>query len=477
MEQRENSARLSLVDAVSLVVGIVVGTAIFRSTAEVFANSGSAAISLWAWFLGGALSLVGALCYAELATTYPRTGGDYVYLTRAFGSWAGFLFGWAQLTAVLTSSIGTMAYTLADYGVRLGWVEHGAEAWLAGGAVILLSSANAWGASSGTRTQNLLTAAKVMGLSCVLAAGVLCAARGVEFKAVELLGSAEKGEHVEAAAPIGSFGLAMVFVLFAYGGWNDAAFVAAEVEDRRRNVPRALLGGVAAITLVYLAMNSAYLAALGFDAASRTATPAADVLEAAIGPGGARFVSVLVIISALGAINGMILTGSRLYAALGADHRSLAWLGKPSTSGIPRAALAAQAVVVLGMILAVGTDRGQATVDWLITAAGAPTIPWEQYFGGFETLLAATAPLFWGLFFATGTAMIVLRLREPERERPFSVPWFPLPPVVFCGTCGFMLYHSLRYAGWLTLLALAPAGLGVLVYWISSWRAQEGVGS
>ena len=124
------------------------------------------------------------------------------------------------------------------------------------------------------------------------------------------------------------FGLAMVFVLYAYGGWNDAAFVAAEVRQPNRNLPRALLAGIAGITIIYLIVNAAYLSVLGFDAARMTSTPAADVLQQAVGPWGARAISVLVMISALGAINGMILTGSRVYATMGADHPLFAWLGQ-----------------------------------------------------------------------------------------------------------------------------------------------------
>lgn len=465
-EAAATPSQLSLADAVSLVVGIVVGTAIFRSTAEVFSNCRTPGEALGLWGLGGLLALNGALCYAELGTTYPRSGGDYVYLTRAYGAWAGFLFGWLQLTAILASSIGAMAFALADYAARLvGW---GAASlpWLAAAAVAGLSLANAGGARWGPRTQNLLTVAKVGGLALVLAAGA-----GI------FLGIVDRPTLAPPAAPTAepadngvsdssrSLGLAMVFVLFAYGGWNDAAFVAAEVRDRRRNVPRALVGGVALITLLYLAMNGAYLAALGFARVRTTATPAAEVLEAAAGPGAAQLVSGLVMVSALGAINGMIFTGSRLYAALGEDHPALAWLGRRTgDAGIPRAALAAQAAATLTMILAVGSERGRRSVDGALALLGVPAIPWERYFGGFETLVAATAPLFWGLFAATGAALMVLRNREPQRDRPFAVPFYPLPPLAFVATCLFMLYHSLAYARWLTALGALPAAVGLAIY-------------
>jgi amino acid transporter len=240
----------------------------------------------------------------------------------------------------------------------------------------------------------------------------------------------------------------MVFVLYAYGGWNDAAFVAAEVRDRRRNLPLALIGGVLGVTAVYLAVNVAYLAGLGFDAARATRTPATDVIEAAIGSAGGNLASILVMISALGAINGMVLVGSRVYAAAGADHRPLRWLsGWDAERGAPRAALWAQAAVSLAMVFAVSL------VD--------PS-------DGFGTLLAATAPVFWSFLMGTGASVIILRWRDPLRERPFAVPFYPLPPLIFCATCGYMLYSSLTYAlsksPWLPLMGVGPVAVGLAVY-------------
>ncbi len=435
--------RLGLWDAVSLVIGIVVGTSIFRTAPEVFQNTSGPWPALGAWLLGGVLSIIGALCYAELATTYTRAGGDYEYLTHAFGPWAGFLFGWAQLTAVLTSSIGTMAYTFADYGVKLFRMNESGVVWLAATPIVGATILNAIGTSLGKTTQNICTVAKVMGLIGVVLAGV--AAADWSNLAVS---SAAGTNNAEASSNWQAFGLAMVFVLYAYGGWNDAAFVAAEVRDRKRNLPLALIGGVFGVTAVYLAVNVAYLAGLGFDAARATRTPATDVIEAAIGRAGGNLASILVMISALGAINGMVLVGSRVYAAAGADHRPLRWLsGWDAERGPPRAALLAQAAVSLAMVFAVSL------VD--------PS-------DGFGTLLAATAPVFWSFLMGTGASVIVLRWRDPLRERPFTVPFYPLPPLIFCATGGYMLDSSLTYAlsksPWLPLMGVGPVAVGLAVY-------------
>jgi amino acid transporter len=161
----------------------------------------------------------------------------------------------------------------------------------------------------------------------------------------------------------------------------------------------------------------------------------------------------------------MILSRARVFAVLGADHRAMRWLGGwKAGHGAPRASLAAQASVTLLLVLAVGTQRGRDAVDGVLLSVRAPRIPWDQFSGGFDMLVAATAPVFWALFLATGIAMIVLRQREPLRERPFTAPLYPLAPLVFAGTCVYMLYSSVDYARWLALAGAAPVLVGVLLY-------------
>jgi amino acid transporter len=438
---------LGVWDAVSIIVGIVVGTAIFKVPMLVFQNVTGPWQALGVWSLGGLLSLCGALCYAELATTYPRNGGDYEYLSRAYGGWVGFLFGWAQLTVVLSGSIGLMAYAFADYALRLGNLPAWTATWIGAAAVLSLSLLNALGAVVGKSVQNLLSLAKVLGLLGVVVTGLaLSAAAAKPVAPVATPGLMGPG-----------FGLAMVFVLLAFGGWNDAAFVAAEVRDQRRNLPRALLAGIAVVTVIYLAVNAAYLAGLGFEAARRSNTPAADLLGRAFGDWGSRLISLLVMISALGAINGMILTGSRIYATLGADHRLFAWLAAGnSRSAAPIAALAVQSMIATLLILVVGTEEGRTAIDFVPTRIGLHSLPWSDFPGGFEMIAAGTAPVFWTFFFLTGLALFVLRIRDRGRNRPFSVPLFPLPPIVFCATCAYMLYSSLAYAKWLALIGAVP---------------------
>ena len=456
---------LGLWDALSIIVGIVVGTAIYKSPTLVFQNVTGPWQALGAWILGGLLSFCGALCYAELATTYPRNGGDYEYLTRAFGRPVGFLFSWAQLTAVLSGSIGAMAYAFGDYGVKLWGLPVAATTWLAASAVIALTLVNVVGMSAGKNIQNVLSGAKVMGLAGVVIAGLWA-------------GDPARGFARSAGKPVGpGLGLAMVFVLYAFGGWNDIAFVAAEVRDQRRNLPRALLAGIAGITAIYLAVNIALITVLGFDALRKTYTPAADALEKTLGAWGGRAISLLVMISALGAINGMILTGSRVYATLGADYRLFSWMASWNRrSATPALAIGVQGAFAIFLIVGVGTDLGRQTIDAALQGVGLQRLPWAQYFGGFETLVAGTAPIFWSFFLLTAISLFVLRIKDRGRPRPFSAPLFPLPPIVLCLTCSYMLYSSLDYGKWLALIGLVPLALGIPVYALSSPGRRTGRG-
>jgi APA family basic amino acid/polyamine antiporter len=445
--------RLGLWDAVSIIVGIVVGTSVFRSTGIIFDNAGTPWIAMALWVLGGVLAWCGAVCYAELATTYPRDGGDYEYLNRAFGKWCGFLFSWAQLTTVISGNIAIMAYAFADYAARLWPNLNNASVALAIGAVVVLSALNGLGVFAGKLTQNILTGLKVIGLGSIVIAGLWA-------------GTAQPPVQAAASAPHDlSLSLALVFVLFTYGGWTHAAYVAAEVRDQRRNLPRALVLGIVGITLIYLAINGTYLAVLGFDTARQTSTPAADVMEHACGAWGLRIISMLVMLSALGAINGMILTGTRIYAVWGADYPALKWLGtwNPNTAA-PIAAIAVQAIIAVLLIALVGTSTGRAGFDSALMAVGLTGLPWEIYHGGFETLVAGSAPIYWALTLLTAISVFILRLRDRTVDRPFRMPLFPLPAIIFSVTCIYLLRASLQYAKWLSLVGFVPTAVGVVAW-------------
>lgn len=453
-ETMERPKSLGLGDSVSVIVGIVVGASIYKISPFVFQNVESVWMGLGLWTLGGVLSLIGAFCYAELATTYPRSGGDYVYLTRAFGPMVGFLFGWSHLCGILTGSIGTMAFVFAEYSCRLFGFGRENETALALSAVAGLTALNLLGVVLEKAAQNLLTMLKVVGLGAIIVSGVVWGGEPPMSGTGSIAGPGPK--------------VAMILILYAFGGWNDAAFVAAEVRDPRRNIPRSLICGILGITLIYLLVNLAYLKALGFDGLRTSSAPAADALALLLGSRGERAMCLLVMVSTLGALNGLIFTGSRVHASLGADHRLFAKLGRwHPRLGTPAASLLAQAFVSLTLISLIGTSGGRSLIDRLLNAIGAGSLSWSKFQGGFDTLFAATAPIFWIFFLLTGLSLIVLRRKDGPIIRPFRVPFYPVTPMLFCLVCCGMIHSSLDYAGLLALLGLIPLSLGVPAYWIS----------
>ncbi|QDU07634.1 APC family permease [Gimesia aquarii] len=458
-ETERYQKKLTLWDTVNIIIGIVIGVSIFKVPSLVFANAGSIEAGLAVWCLGGFLMLAGALCYAELASAMPETGGDYVFLSRTYGTGAGFLFGWAQFVAINPGNIGIMSYVFAQYAVSFLGVSDDWSVLLAASSVCILIFLNLLGLMVGKRAQNTLTLAKVIGLVAIALTGFYLGIKNTTTVASAIPGGSNSTAN---------FGLAMVFVLYAYGGWNDAAFVAAEVKQPGRNIPRALISGTVGIMVIYLLINCAYLWGLGFEGLLNSPAPAADLLERAWGTTGKTVISLVIMISSLGAINGLILTGSRVNVRLGMDHQLFAALARWNYRvNAPIYSLITQGMISVSMIVLIGTKTGQHILEKPFELIQHKFINWEKYAGGFDTLIAASAPLFWIFFFLTGLSLIVLRFKLPSLERPFRVPFYPLTPILFCITSLYMLYSSLTYAGGLTALGLIPVLIGIPLYLMS----------
>ena len=424
---------LRVVDAIALIVGTVVGAGIFRTPSLVAANAGSEGMALAAWVVGGIISLVGALCYAELTTAYPNAGGDYYFLRRAFGRRLAFLFAWARITVIQTGSIALMAYVIGDYASELSRTGSTGAAIYAAVTVVVITMVNIVGARLGRLAQNVLTAAEVLGLVLVIGAGLMLPAAAPAAAAMPVT-DATTGTR---------FGLVMVFVLLTYGGWNEAAYISAEVRGSRRTMARVLVLSIVIVSALYVLVNWAYLRGLGLAGVAASTAVGADLVQRTAGVTGARLVSALILIAALTSVNAAVFTGARAAYALGRDHRRVAFLGRwHSTAGAPVNALLAQGAVALALVTAAGLTRK-----------------------GFETLVEYTAPVFWLFFLLTGIALFVLRRREPEIARPFRVPFYPVTPLVFCAVCAYLLHASLVHTGtgaWWGVGVLAT-GLVVLV--------------
>lgn len=481
--QPEPTGKLGAWDAASIIVGIVIGTTIFELPWLIFANTPNPWAALAVWVFGGLLAFIGGLCYSELGATYPRAGGDYYYLTRGIGRFTGFLFGWAQLILILPASIGVMAFVFAMQAktwheipdiTKLGL---NSEFYYAAAAVLVITLLNLIGVTLGKWAQNLLTLAKAIGLIAIIVCGMA-------------LVRPEQADQTDWARPAtlaewGWESLAIILVLYAYGGWNDAAFVAGEVREPQRNMPRALLIGIGVITVIYMLVNLAYIMGLGFNNVRGPASLPTQLLEKQFGENGAKAMSVIIMVSALGAVNGLIFAGSRVYATLGNDHRLFGFLGhwQPGR-GVPILALLFQAIITLGLVLLFGTEKGHHAITdfigWLnstLTTYAAKinedwginidyTAEWQPR-DAFEKLVSHSAPAFWLFFLLTGFALFRLRDQHAGQPRPFSVPLYPLVPMIFCGMCVYMLYSSTIYIGWRTLFVVALLLAGVPLYLLS----------
>lgn len=422
---------LGMSDAIALIVGIVIGAGIFRTPSVVAANSESASMFLVAWILGGAVSLIGALCYAELTTTFPNTGGDYYFLTRAFGRRVGFLFAWARISVTQTGSIALLAYIFGDYVAQIYNLGEYSSAVYAALAVIMLTGTNMIGIKFGTGTQKVLTTVEVSGILLIIIAGYF-------------FGPAEGAVPDSAAADpgsAGSLGLAMVFVLLTFGGWNEAAYISAELHSGRKRMAKALILGILIITAVYLLINATYLHVLGLSGMAQSDAVASDLMRVTFGEGGMLLIGVLVAVAALTSANATIFTGARTSYALGRDFPAFRMLGKWNMkSSAPVNAFLVQGLISLALIgLGLLTRKG------------------------FEAIVEYTAPVFWFFFLMTGLALFVLRRKEPRRERPFRVPAYPLTPLVFCLTSTYLLYSSLVYTGWGAFVGVGVLTVGALL--------------
>lgn len=451
------------------MVGIIIGSTIYESSPDIAAGAATwaigmaerwgasaSAVTLWAvaaiagvWLAGGFIALVGALCYAELATAYPRVGGTYLFLSEAFGRSLGFAFAWAEFWIVRPGNVGAIAFVLASYGRQIvaPTTERASlvEMAIALSAIIALALINAIELRAGKWTQNVLTAGKLGGLAVIVLAALSLPAAASDMPVV--------------AKPWQTLPLSLILVMFAYGGWADLSFVAAEVRDPKRNISRALVLGTVVVTAIYLAVNLAFVWALGVGDLTSSQAVAAKVMSLRFGQIGASAISALVVISCLGAINGMIFAGARVFYALGEHHPTFRWLGVWNASkGVPLRSLFVQTLVTVALVGGFGAMRE-----------------------GFKGLVIFTGPFYWGFIGLVGPALIALRQRRGE-DSNYRVPLYPLPPLILLASGAVMAWAAVQYV-LQQRSALALWGVGALwacavvlsgiVVGLLDWRARK----
>ena len=396
-------------DATMVVVGGIIGAGIFINPYIVAQRLPSEAWVLAAWVAGGAIALVGALAYAELGSLFPKAGGQYVYLRDAYHPLVGFLYGWALLLLIECGAIAAVAITFAEYALRLVGRDDAAALPLAIAAIVVVSAINYLGVKPGSRVLNVFVVLKVAALAILIVAGFLIAPAAPDAGAGGGVGSAVAGAEgggLTAALPV-LFGAAMIPILFSYGGWQNANYVAEEISDPRRNLPRSLLAGTLLVAAVYVLVNVVYLRALGLEGLAATRTPASDAAGRLLGPAGDRFVAAAIAISTFGFLDLAVLAPTRVYYAMAADglfFRGVARLHPRFRT--PSLAIVLQAVWAIALAL---TGTYAALVDTVVFAD-------------------------WIFFGLTVASVLVFRRRVPLATRPaggFRTPLSPFLPALF----------------------------------------------
>ncbi len=410
-------------DSVAIIIAVAVGVGIFRVPAEVAQLLGAPALIILAWAVGGLISFLGALCYAELSSSFPETGGNYIYLRESYGPLSAFLYGWAELTVVRTGSIAAVSFVCAEYLQSfLGASPHAVKP-IAICIVMSVSFVNIFGLKYGKKLQDAATVAKIAGLAFI-----------VVFAVWSQSGDVSNFHSDGLAFDVGvlpSFALALVPILWTYGGWHENTFVAGETKDAGRTLPTALVTGSLTLTAAYLIMNCTYIYLLPVQEMAKSQLIGSDVMEILCGATGRKLFEVLVIVFSLGCINAMVITGGRVTYAMARGNALFGYLGEINTKyGTPHRAIFINAVWSVGLII-VGT---------------------------FNELLFFTGILVWLFFGLVAGCVFMLRHKFPDIHRPYRVWGYPFVPVIFAVVC---LALCVNTAIFYTLQSLA--GMGLLV--------------
>lgn len=416
-----------------MLVGSTIGSGIFRVPSTVAADVGAVGAMMLLWVLGALVALFGALTIAELAALFPRTGGIYVFLREAYGPLPAFLFGWTELLVIRPSALGAIAMLFAEYVQEFLPLTDLHVRMVAAGAIVLLAAANIRSVSWGAAVQNASTAAKVLALV------------GVALLAF-VLGDGTTGALASEPefTPLswGGFGVALIAVMWAYDGWADLTFMAGEVRDPGRTLPRALLGGTAAIVVIYLIVNAAYLYVLPADEMAGSVLVAADAARRILGDAGASLIAAMVMLSAFGALNGSTMTGPRIFYAMADDGLFF----RPIAAVHPRY-----------------------QTPWLAIGLAALLGVGYVSIRSFEQLADSFILGIWPFYALAVGAVFLLRRKRPDLERPYRTVGYPVVPAVFLIASVAMLLNSLVEQPGATLFGFGIIASGVPVFYV--WRA------
>jgi APA family basic amino acid/polyamine antiporter len=448
-DQTQPKQTLSLLDVTAIIIGIVIGSGIFVFPTFVASNASSGTNLILFWIAGGFISIIGALVYAELATTYPHAGGDYHFLQIAYGNDISFLFAWARMMIIQPGAIVMMAFVIGgELSSILSLGKYSASIY-AVLTVILLTGTNMFGIREGKWAQKILTGGILIGLLSLIVIGLL-AIVGVITPELPAAAEAAAAAPASSGQDMAKLGVAMIFVLFAYSGWNESAYVSAEVKEPQRNIIKALLLGLGVVTILYVIINLVYVQVLGLGVMASNMAPH-KLVEVTLGPGYRIIVNIIITLAALSTTNATIITGGRSNYALGKDYKLFKFMGTwKEESGTPFKALIFQALIC-----------------FLLIVLGSLTVGDDGSFrsSGINAMIEYTTPAFYFFFLMIGISLFVLRKMDEDKPRVFNVPLYPVVPLLFICTCVFLLQSSLSYHGKNALVSVLVilAGLPVML--------------
>lgn len=429
--------RLGVWSAAAVLVGSTIGSGIFRvmgGESGVAARVGTVGAIGLIWIVGAVVALMGALAIAELAAMYPRSGGIYVFLREAYGPLPAFLFGWTELLVIRPSALGAIAVIFAEYANRIFGYGDEAVRWVAAGALALLALANLRSVRWGAAVQNLSTVAKIAGIVGLAVLGFLLG----DGSSGALAGPIE----LEPLSWVG-FGLAMVSVMWAYDGWADLTFIAGEVKDPGRTMPRAIIGGVLTVVLVYMAVNLAYLFLLTIPEMTASGLVAASAAQKIFGAAGASVVAAVVMVSTFGATNGSMMTGPRIFYAMAEDGNFF----RPIAAVHPRWKTPYAAIA-----LAAGLG-----ITYVLLRS-------------FQELADAFVLGIWPFYALAVGGVYILRRRRPDAERPYRTWGYPVVPAVFLVGSVSMLLNSAINNTRASMVGFGVILLGIPVFYL--WKGR-----
>lgn len=451
-EQNELPRTLGLWDSTFLIIGCVIGSGIFLVPSDIAKAVSTPLLIISVWVVSGLLAFLGALTYAELGAAIPKAGGPYVVLKEAYGRPVGFLFGWVTFLVIQTGSVAAVAVAFAKYlgyffpldsfvlmpAIPIGSGIFAFKMQITGielsaiGGILLLSGINAVSVSFGAKVQNLFTILKSLAILGLVAAGfMLGSPHG---------GASLSSNHVLGLPLLSAFGIAMVAALWAYDGWNNISFIAGEVKEPHTTIPKSLFLGTASVIAIYVVTNLAYLYILSPEAMAQSTLVAADVAKSFMGNMGGGLISAAILVSTFGCVNGMILSGPRVYFAMARDGLFFSKVGEVHPKFLtPALSICLQAI-------------------WasLLTLSGS----YDQLF----TYVMFTAWVFYGM---TGASIFIFRKKAPDMPRPYKTWGYPIVPLIFVLVSGFLVINTLiaKPLESLAGLGILLAGIPVYLFW------------